>query len=137
MGKNRLRDYFFTKTSAGRDEAIEKHLWNDAVKSDQFQDSAFGQYSLVLLEQYKIYVEMADRVSARRSAANTFFLTLNTAIFALIGVFWEHRPEGPVLVLVFPLVALVAQCMTWFWLLRSYRQLNSGKFAVVGALERR
>jgi hypothetical protein len=40
------------------------------------------------LEQYKIYVEMADRISARRGMTNTFFLTLNTAIFTAVGVFW-------------------------------------------------
>lgn len=28
-------------------------------------------------------------------------------------------------------------CLAWFWLVRSYRQLNSGKFAVIGALEKR
>ena len=30
-------------------------------------------------ELYKLAVEMADRVSARRSLANSFFLTINTA----------------------------------------------------------
>ncbi len=38
-----------------------------------------GQY----LELYKLAVEMADRVSARRATANAFFLTVNTALLAL------------------------------------------------------
>jgi hypothetical protein len=38
----------------------------------------------IVLEQYKLYVEMADRLSARRALANTFFLTVNTAV--LIGL---------------------------------------------------
>jgi len=96
-----------------------------------------GQFQAALLEQYKIYVEMADRISARRSATNTFFLTLNTAVFTLIGTFWQGKPTGPTWLLVFPVVALVVQCLAWFWLLRSYRQLNSGKYAVIGALEER
>src|SRR3989442_10768421 len=37
------------------------------------------------LEQYKLYVEMADRISARRQTANEFFLSVNTAIVALLG----------------------------------------------------
>ena len=37
------------------------------------------------LEQYKLYVEMADRISARRQTANSFFLSVNTAIVALLG----------------------------------------------------
>ena len=31
----------------------------------------------------------------------------------------------------------MALCLAWFWLVRSYRQLNSGKYAVIGALEER
>ena len=38
-----------------------------------------------LLEQYKLYLEMADRISSRRQSANSFFLSLNTALVALVG----------------------------------------------------
>jgi hypothetical protein len=38
-----------------------------------------------LLEQYKLYVEMADRISGRRQSANSFFLSVNTAIIAAVG----------------------------------------------------
>jgi hypothetical protein len=93
--------------------------------------------SPTVLEQYKIYVEMADRVSARRGLANTFFLTLNTAVFTVVGVFWQHPPGTTRGLLVVPWFALVVQCLAWFWLLRSYRQLNTAKYAVVGALEER
>jgi hypothetical protein len=37
------------------------------------------------LELYKLAVEMADRVSARRATANAFFLTINTALFAFVS----------------------------------------------------
>jgi hypothetical protein len=39
-----------------------------------------------LLELYKLCVEMADRVSARRATANAFFLTLNSALLAGLGL---------------------------------------------------
>jgi hypothetical protein len=39
----------------------------------------------VVLELYQLAVEMADRVSARRGLANTFFLTVNTGLAALLG----------------------------------------------------
>ncbi len=35
------------------------------------------------------------------------------------------------------MAVLALQCLVWFWTIRSYRQLNAGKWAVVGALERR
>jgi drug/metabolite transporter (DMT)-like permease len=91
----------------------------------------------VLLEQYKLYVEMADRVSARRGLANTFFLAINTAVFTALGVFWVHRPPGPAGLLIVPWAVLVVQCLAWFWILRSYRQLNTAKYAVIGVMEER
>ena len=89
------------------------------------------------MEQYKTYVEMADRVSARRALTNTFFLTLNTAVFTLIGVFLQNHQEAATWLLVFPLIALLGQCGAWFYLVRSYRQLNTAKYQVIGQLEER
>src|SRR6202035_648373 len=40
-------------------------------------------------------------------------------------------------ILIFPLTAIVVQCGAWFFLVRSYRQLNSAKYTVIGALEER
>ncbi len=37
----------------------------------------------------------------------------------------------------FPMIVSVAQCLAWFWLVRSYRHLNGAKYAVIGALEER
>jgi hypothetical protein len=90
-----------------------------------------------LLEQYKLYVEMADRVSARRGLTNTFFLTLNSAIFAGAGFVWGRVAHPASWLLVFPMIVFVMQCLAWFWLVRSYRQLNGAKYAVIGALEER
>ena len=117
-------------------DAVRPTLWNPAVDSADYVGDGAAHQSAIL-EQYKLYAEMADRVSARRSLTNTFFLTLNTAIFAVIGAFWKDRPTASPWLLVFPLVALVVQCGAWFFLVRSYRQLNSAKYTVIGALEER
>ena len=39
-----------------------------------------------LLEQYKLYVEMMDKVSERRGNANSFFITLHTVVLGIIGI---------------------------------------------------
>jgi hypothetical protein len=114
---------------------IEGDLWvGDLTQHWQTRDAT---YYASLLEQYKIYVEMADRISARRGAANTYFLTLNTAASTVIGVFWQHPPRASAWVAVAPLLALLGQCAAWFSILRSYRQLNGAKYSVIGALEQR
>ena len=114
-------------------------LWNTAVTPGSYAADA-EKYQCAILEQYKLCVEMADRISARRALANAFFLTLNTAALSAIGFFWKDRPLVPhssALYLIPPLLLLLALCLAWFWLVRSYRQLNSGKYAVIGALEER
>ena len=117
-------------------EDVRPTVWTDSVSAKNY-GSDDERYQSAVLEQYKTYVEMADRISARRSLANTFFLTLNTAVFATLGVFSKDPPKTTPWLLVFPLVAVVVQCGGWFLLVRSYRQLNSAKYTVIGVLEER
>jgi hypothetical protein len=96
------------------------------------------RYQAQLLEQYKICVEMADRISARRQTANTFFLTLNTALLAFLGLVVEG--EGRTTPLPWALAisgAGLILCYAWYRLVASYRSLNSGKFKVIHAIEHR
>lgn len=121
---------YFGTTVTPIDE-VRSAVWNAG-------DGGVGQAAhATLLEQYKIYVEMADRISARRGLTNTFFLTLNTAVFAGVGAAWAGRHSFSAWLLAFPLIALVVQCGAWFSLVRSYRQLNSAKYTVIGVLEER
>jgi hypothetical protein len=118
---------------------VRADLWNTAVTPGSYAADA-EKYQSAILEQYKLCVEMADRISARRALANAFFLTLNSAVLTTIGVLWKeppHLPHSLALYLIPLLVLLLALCLAWFWLVRSYRQLNSGKYAVIGALEER
>jgi hypothetical protein len=132
---DRVADTYFRTAGTPPLDQIRKHVWiGDTASEWSTRDS---NYHAMLLEQYKLYAEMADRVSARRGTANAFFLTLNTAIATSIGVFWEHPPQASRWLLVAPWLVLVGQCLAWFWLIRSYRQLNTAKYAVIGALEER
>jgi hypothetical protein len=111
---------YFVEVPAARAAELEACLWEtDRVASSELP---------VVLEQYKLYVEMADRVASRRSLANTFFLTLNTLVFTGIGVLWQDPPQASAWLGLFPLVVLVLQCAVWFWTIRSYRQLSAAKW---------
>ncbi|GHI47573.1 RipA family octameric membrane protein [Streptomyces albidoflavus] len=48
-----------------------------------------------VLELYKLAVEMADRVSARRGTANAFFLSVQTALVTLISFGIPKLSESP------------------------------------------
>src|SRR5437879_1510673 len=79
-------------------------------------------------ELYKLAVEMADRVAARRAVANTFFLTVNTGLAALLGAEQLGGYVG---------AAGLVFALTWWWLLQSYRNLSSAKFKVINNMESR
>lgn len=115
---------------------LRESLWNDAVVADTYADAG-EHYQSAVLDQYKLCVEMADRISQRRSVTNTFFLTLNTAVLTAVGALWGKRTAGVEVWLVVPLLALLVQCAAWFWLVRSYRLLNGAKYRVIGLLEER
>jgi hypothetical protein len=106
-----------------------------AVRADLWTAEVNGELA-VILEQYKLYVEMADRISARRALANAFFLSLNTATLTAAGALWQSKSLTSWL-LVLPLGLLLVQNAAWFWLVRSYRQLNTAKYVVIGMLEER
>jgi hypothetical protein len=117
---------------------ISDSLWNEDVDESDYRDTT-ASYHAAVFEQYKLCVEMADRVSARRNLANTFFLTLHSGLFAFLGAWLsgDHHDRVPVVLLLAALVVLLGMCATWWFTVRSYHQLNKGKFAVIGALEER
>jgi hypothetical protein len=82
------------------------------------------------LDLYKLTVEMADRVTARRGAANSFFLALNAALAAFAG------SRGSASSWIVP-AAGVLLAAAWWLLLRSYRDLNAAKFSVILEMEGR
>lgn len=91
----------------------------------------------LLLEQYKLYVEMMDRTSARRTDTNKFFVTLMTALLALIAVVVEKKLWGDVYngVLFVTAVVGLGLCWVWYSSICSFSQLNSAKSEVIHRME--
>jgi hypothetical protein len=68
MSINRiLHDLFFAETA--RIGEVRDDLWNPSVDVMAYT-VGHEKYQNAILEQYKLYVEMADRVSARRALTN-------------------------------------------------------------------
>lgn len=87
------------------------------------------------LEIYKLYVEMADRISARRQSANSWMLAVNTAIVAAAGYVRLAPEQAPLLFYLLVSIAGMVICYMWYRLIRSYRGMNTGKFAVIHEIE--
>ena len=98
------------------------------------------EYKPHLLEQYKLYVEMADRVSQRRDQSNRFYVTIVSALAAIVVIIARFGvPEnGALLEVAFLVVGLfgIALSVVWHFNIRSYRTLNSAKFEIINRIER-
>ncbi|MDX2139680.1 MAG: hypothetical protein SF123_16460 [Chloroflexota bacterium] len=116
---------------------IAANLRNDAITPDSYSRKEHELYHTHLFEQYKLYIESTDKISERRNLANSFFLTLNTLLLGAIGLLAERFLEMPtVFLLVLPmLTAGLILCYAWWRIIRSYRQLNTGKFKVIEQME--
>jgi hypothetical protein len=93
--------------------------------------------TITVVELYKLAVEMADRVSARRSIANAFFLSIQTAFLGAVGVTLANTPREPGWLDPVITLAGFAISAAWWLQLRSYRDLNAAKFQVINQIEKR
>lgn len=102
----------------------------------QSEDDYGEHYRAHLIDIYKLYVDMADKISSRRQTANSYFLTLNTAIIAVIGyVQLGFQENNSTKFLWIVSIGGITLCFFWYRLIRSYKDLNAGKFKVIQAIE--
>lgn len=96
----------------------------------QHSKESYGEsFQAHLLEQYKLYVQSADNVSARRIASINYVLAINTAIIALYGVIVSTSGHTQLLIGVPTIGAIVS--ILWFFIIKSHKDLNEIKFEVV------
>lgn len=89
-----------------------------------------------LVEIYKLYVQTAESTSDRRGRANSFYLTLCSTLLTVFGALTKLQLltglYGVFLGILETLFSVV-----WYINIKSYRQLNTGKFAVIFELEKK
>ena len=86
-----------------------------------------------LVEQYKLYVQSAENVSARRVASNRYLLTLNAALVALYGLQSANFGQG-YWTLLLPVMGIPVSLL-WCLIINSHADLNRIKFDVIHELE--
>lgn len=89
-----------------------------------------------IFEQYKMYVESAEKVSDRRSNLNTFYLSLITTNGAVVGYLKTNTSENSIYLLIGLSISAILICVYWVNLLENYRKLNSVKFKVIHEIEK-
>lgn len=97
------------------------------------KDTYDGSFSTDLLEQYKLCVQSAENVSARRVASNRYLLAINAALVALYGL--QSTGFGQTYwALLIPVMGIPV-CLLWYLIIKSHADLNGIKFDVIHELE--
>ena len=86
-----------------------------------------------LFEQYKLVISSAEGISVRRATANNFLLSVNAFLVAIHTFGSSLRPDTSWHIVI-PLAGLII-CISWWTLIKSYRNLNSAKFKVIHEIE--
>ena len=102
---------------------------NEKEYGNDYQNHLFGQY--------KLYVQSIEKTSDRRQYANNYFLTINTALISLVGLLFKVKifESANWIKALLALVGIII-CVVFWFLIRSYKQLNTGKFEVTHEIEK-
>ena len=83
----------------------------------------------IAFEQYKLYLDLTDRLSQRRQTASSFFVTLVTGVVGILG--YAESPHTYILISTAGLIL----CVLWWRIIQSYSNLNRSRFDVIYAME--
>ncbi len=97
------------------------------------EESYGGSFKADLLEQYKVYVQSAENVSARRVTSNQYLLTLNAALIGLYGLQSANFGQGYWTLLI-PVVGILVSAV-WHRIIKSHADLNCIKFKLIHKME--
>ena len=116
----------------GNKTTLQQTTDNDPLEEMFNSSKDLADNTAIMLDQYKLYVEMADRISARRATTNNFFLTANSFLFIAIGALINTE-----FFILIPIILLVgiSFCVGWYLLIQNYRGLNSSKYKVINKIE--
>lgn len=97
-------------------------------------EASYGEsFKAHLLEQYKLYVQSAENVSARRVNSNRYLLTLNAALIALYGLQSAGFGQSYWTLLI-PIIGIPVSLL-WYLIIKSHADLNRIKFDLIHEME--
>ena len=98
------------------------------------EKESYGEaFSTDLLEQYKVYIQSSENVSARRLTSSQYLLTLSAALIALYGLHTTSFGTNYWTLLV-PIMGIPVSLL-WCSIIKSHADLNRIKFDVIHEFE--
>lgn len=114
----------------GETDDFDKHLFPNGVPTTEADLAR-------TVELYKLMVASSESLVARRQGVNTFFLTINGAILTAAGLLIGNQSDPQLQAVGLSILTITGAILALAWrsLIRSFGQLNTGKFAVINRIE--
>lgn len=85
-----------------------------------------------LFQQYRLFVDSAEKISDRRSHLNTFFIALHSLFVSGLSFFQSDIKAYIIPICIFGCVL----AFLWWYMLCNYRSLNKAKFQIIHEIEK-
>lgn len=85
-----------------------------------------------LFQQYRLFVESADKISERRNHLNTFFIALHSLLVSGLSLFKTVIFAYIIPICIFGCIL----AFLWWYMLCNYRSLNKAKFRIIQEIEK-
>ena len=92
-------------------------------------------YKEHLLEQYKLFIQSVIFTSDLKLKMNSFFLTINTALFTAIGLVFSRSTLNPLVWHLFLPLAGIIISFIWVAVTYSYKERNTIKLRIIHCVE--
>ena len=107
------------------------HPADRLLSNDKAQYGALFQEHV--LRQYELYVDSSQKVSEKRISTGNYLLTVSSSLMTVFGIASSQHAAGPWLAVIGVAGLLVS--ITWFSIIKAYKDLNTAKYKVIHELE--
>ncbi|XOQ45172.1 MAG: SLATT-5 domain-containing protein [Clostridium sp.] len=92
------------------------------------QEQYGSEYETAVLEQWKTCVEMANCNTEKRNNSNNIYISINSAIFAVITYTLNYKS------ILLSIIGIFI-CVLWINSINSYKKLSSVKYHIINEIE--
>ena len=105
----------------------------------KMKESKYGDnYTNDILEQYKMYVELTDRINERLQRSDSYYMAINIATIGALGYFHlSPTLKDDVLIFILSIISYMAMifCTSWSISIKSNRDLYRRKILIINSIE--
>lgn len=89
----------------------------------------------LLFQQYHIYLDSIEKNSDRRNSAVKLYIMINAWLLSFMGVIIQTVKLNTLPTILPILIVWIAISVIFYYLIKSYKQLNTGKFELIHKIE--